>query len=48
MAGFCRHMIGATFEGENKDEDGGVWVDAEIEGIDSDVSARQCGSWGQR
>ena len=35
--GFTRRAIGATFEGQTKEEDGQVWADVEIEGIDSEV-----------
>ena len=36
--GFTRRAIGATFEGQTKEEDGQVWADVEVEGIGSDVS----------
>ena len=35
--GFTRRAIGASYEGQTKEEDGQVWADAEVEGIDSDV-----------
>ncbi|PIL27606.1 hypothetical protein GSI_10758 [Ganoderma sinense ZZ0214-1] len=34
--GFTRRAIGSAFEGETKEEDGQVWADVEIEGIDSE------------
>ncbi|TBU59346.1 FAD binding domain-containing protein [Dichomitus squalens] len=34
--GFTRRAIGATYEGQTKEEDGQVWADAEVEGVDSD------------
>lgn len=37
MLGFTRRAIGSAFEGETKEEDGQVWADVEIEGIDSEV-----------
>ncbi len=35
--GFTRRAIGCAYEGETKEEDGQVWADVEIEGIDSQV-----------
>ena len=37
LTGFTRRAIGSAFEGETKEEDGQVWADVEIEGIDSEV-----------
>ena len=39
VLGFTRRAIGSAFEGETKEEDGQVWADVEIEGIDSEVIA---------
>ena len=36
--GFTRRAIGATYEGQTREEDGQVWADVEAEGIGSDVS----------
>ena len=38
MLGFTRKAIGATFEGQTKEEDGSVFADVEVEGLSSDVS----------
>ena len=38
MLGFTRKAIGATFEGQTKEEDGTVFADVEVEGLSSDVS----------
>ncbi|KAI0742772.1 FAD binding domain-containing protein [Daedaleopsis nitida] len=34
--GFTRKAIGATFEGQTKDDDGQVWADTEIDGLSSE------------
>ena len=37
-----RKIIGATFEGETKDADGGMWAECELEGdvLSTDVRIR--------
>ena len=32
LVGMTRKFIGATFEGETKDADGGMWAECELEG----------------
>ncbi|KAI1798121.1 FAD binding domain-containing protein [Ganoderma leucocontextum] len=34
--GFTRRAVGIAYEGETKEEDGQVWADVELEGIDSE------------
>ncbi|CDO69064.1 hypothetical protein BN946_scf184992.g13 [Trametes cinnabarina] len=37
--GITRKLMGATFQGQTKDEDGQVWADVELEGLTSEASS---------